>query len=238
MTAGIATAPIDVAGPVVAVYTGDENFSGSISAPASPLVTANAASYDSTAFAPDEIVTLFGPNLANAVSANITDSAGVVRTVDVLYAAAEQASIVLPADLAMGPATVTIAGLAAAITVAQTAPGLFTVDASGSGAPVGQAVRIRADGGQETGPLDAIEFDDASVYLVLYGTGIRHAAQRPVCAINGRSVEVLFAGAQGAFAGLDQVNLLLPTDLKGIGAASLVLMADGIASNAVTVTFR
>src|SRR6185437_5957583 len=34
LTAGIATAPIDVAGPVVAVYTGDENFSGSVSAPA------------------------------------------------------------------------------------------------------------------------------------------------------------------------------------------------------------
>jgi hypothetical protein len=34
------------------------------------------------------------------------------------------------------------------------------------------------------------------------------------------------------------VNLLLPEDLKGIGPASLVLTADGIASNAVTVTFR
>jgi uncharacterized protein (TIGR03437 family) len=238
LTAGVATVRLDVAGPVLAVYIGDENFVGSISAPASPLVVANAGSYASTEFAPDEIVTIFGPNLAGATSAKVTDSAGVVRTVAVLYAAAEQASMVLPGDLAIGPATVTIAGLTAAITVAQTAPGLFTTDASGSGAPVGQALRVGADGGQDTEPVDAVEFGDGSVYLVLYGTGIRHAAQRPACAINGRSVEVVFAGAQGAFAGLDQVNLLLPPELRGIGAASLVLTADGIASNAVTVTFR
>ena len=161
-----------------------------------------------------------------------------VRSAEVLYAAAEQASIVLPANLAMGPTTVTIAGLTAAITVAQTAPGLFTMDASGTGAPAGQTLRVRADGGEDTGSVDAIELGNGSVYLVLYSTGIRHAAQRPVCAINGHSVEIVFAGAQGAFAGLDQVNLLLPADLRGIGAASLVLTADGIASNAVTVTFR
>jgi uncharacterized protein (TIGR03437 family) len=49
---------------------------------------------------------------------------------------------------------------------------------------------------------------------------------------------VAFAGAQSGSAGLDQVNVLLPAELKGAGRVELVVTADGVASNAVTVVFR
>ena len=89
---------------LVAVYAGDENFLGSISGAVSPLAAANAASYEAESFAPDEIVTLFGRNLAAVKSAQVTDSGGTVRQAQVLYAAAEQASVVMPEDVAPGPA--------------------------------------------------------------------------------------------------------------------------------------
>ena len=55
----------------------------------------------------------------------------------------------------------------------------------------------------------------------------------------GLSVPVLFAGAQGTFAGEDQVNIgPLPRSLAGQGNVNLILAADGQAANVVNVTFK
>ncbi|MGH9940446.1 MAG: hypothetical protein ACREAM_29740, partial [Blastocatellia bacterium] len=50
--------------------------------------------------------------------------------------------------------------------------------------------------------------------------------------------EVQFAGAQGEFAGLDQINLLLPRSLAGRGEADLVLTVDGKQANMVRVHIK
>lgn len=47
-----------------------------------------------------------------------------------------------------------------------------------------------------------------------------------------------FAGASPQFAGLDQVNVLLPVALKGAGDVNVVLTADGQVSNVVTLKFK
>jgi uncharacterized protein (TIGR03437 family) len=77
------------------------------------------------------------------------------------------------------------------------------------------------------------------VYLVLYGTGIRHHSNNPVKAtINGVLVPVTYAGAQSTLPGLDQVNLgPLPQTLTGTGKASLsvVVLVDGIPSNTTLI---
>jgi len=79
---------------------------------------------------------------------------------------------------------------------------------------------------------------DDAVYLVLYATGLRHAASVAVT-INGVSVPVGFAGAQGVYDGLDQLNVgPLPTSLAGAGSARLVLVADGQTVSDVTVEIR
>jgi uncharacterized protein (TIGR03437 family) len=167
---------------------------------------------------------VFGPIPAGLKSAKVIDSAGEAREAAVLHSAAGQAAIVMPDGLATGRAVVTIGGYSALVTVASAAPGLFTHDASGRGAPAGLAEPIR--------------IGDEGEAVVLYGTGIRHASAKPLCMIAGQSVEVLYAGAQGEFPGLDQVNLLLPPSLRGAGATLVQLTFDGIAANPVTLTIR
>src|SRR5262249_25554832 len=50
--------------------------------------------------------------------------------------------------------------------------------------------------------------------------------------IGNTEVTPLYAGAQGGFAGLDQINLMLPPDLTG-GMHDISLVSDGRAGNAV-----
>jgi uncharacterized protein (TIGR03437 family) len=50
--------------------------------------------------------------------------------------------------------------------------------------------------------------------------------------------EVLFAGAQGEFVGLDQCNVRLATSLAGSGEISIALTVDGKISNPVKVRIK
>jgi uncharacterized protein (TIGR03437 family) len=51
-------------------------------------------------------------------------------------------------------------------------------------------------------------------------------------------VEVLYAGPQSAFPGLDQLNLRVPRTLAGRGELPVVLVTAGKVSNPVTVSFK
>jgi len=73
-----------------------------------------------------------------------------------------------------------------------------------------------------------------TVYVTLYGTGVR-AAQRVQAFVAGQPVPVLYAGAQGQYQGLDQINIRLPRTLAGSGEVSVYLVADGKTSNMVTL---
>ena len=88
-------------------------------------------------------------------------------------------------------------------------------------------------------PLD-LGTEQDQVFLILYGTGIRGVSAGGVSVtIGGEAVAVQYAGLQGDFVGLDQVNLgPLPRSLSGCGEVPVVLTADGIPSNAVTITFQ
>jgi len=56
-------------------------------------------------------------------------------------------------------------------------------------------------------------------------------SQRPARAL--LSNPVLFAGPQGDFPGLDQINLQLPKTLAGRGGVDLELTVDGVQANVV-----
>jgi uncharacterized protein (TIGR03437 family) len=73
------------------------------------------------------------------------------------------------------------------------------------------------------------------VYLILYGTGIRNANSVTV-KIQGLNAPIGYAGPQGDFPGLDQVNVLLPKALAGSGSVGIVLTADQIIANTVYVS--
>ncbi|HEV2687613.1 MAG TPA: hypothetical protein VGV35_03635, partial [Bryobacteraceae bacterium] len=56
--------------------------------------------------------------------------------------------------------------------------------------------------------------------------------------IGGVTAPVLFAGAQGQFPGLDQVNVMLPTNLPRGGEQDLVLTVDGQVANTARINVR
>lgn len=87
---------------------------------------------------------------------------------------------------------------------------------------------------------DPIDLDAASsVFLELFGTGIRGRSSlaNVSATIGGTSVVLMFAGAQGQFPGLDQVNPTLLT-LQGKGETDVVLTVDGQVANRVRVNIH
>jgi uncharacterized protein (TIGR03437 family) len=56
--------------------------------------------------------------------------------------------------------------------------------------------------------------------------------------IGGATASVVFAGAQGEFPGLDQVNVQVPESLRGRGEVTLALTIDGQTTNTVTINVR
>ena len=145
--------------------------------------------------------------------------------------------------------------LSSDILIVETAPGLFAANADGKGAGAMGAVRV-AEGGAQT-VLEAVRYDDSEqrfvpapislgeeterVYLNLYGTGLRNvsALSKVSAKVNGVSVPVTYAGAQGQFVGLDQVNVgPLPRTLVGAGTVNVEVAVDGYPANVVTVSIE
>jgi uncharacterized protein (TIGR03437 family) len=86
-------------------------------------------------------------------------------------------------------------------------------------------------------PIDLGAATDV-VVLTLYGSGIRNNTSGVQVTIGGVDAAVLFAGPQGTFQGLDQVNVQIPSSLRGRGEVNLVLTADGKTANTVTINVR
>jgi uncharacterized protein (TIGR03437 family) len=80
----------------------------------------------------------------------------------------------------------------------------------------------------------------STVYLSLYGTGIRNRTSlaNVTVNINGTNVPVLYDGPQSGFEGLDQVNVALPSSLTGSGEVNVVLVVDGQTANVVNVNIQ
>ena len=76
-------------------------------------------------------------------------------------------------------------------------------------------------------------------YLILYGTGIRGAAQSNVSVkIGNIDAPVTYAGAQAVYTGLDQVNATLPATLKGRGQQVVTVTVNGQATNMAQLLFQ
>jgi polysaccharide biosynthesis protein PslG len=219
---------------------------------AGSLAVVNAASY-SAWLAPEAIAVAFGSDLASASGAGtvvtIEDGAGVTRSATVFYAYPQQIAFLIPAGTALGSATVSVTSgdgtvSTAAVQISAIAPALFSANANGWGvaaavAVTGEAYSLVYSCG--SAPLSCtaspIALSPATeTVLELYGTGIRgHTPPGVTCAIGGVPVPVLYAGAQGQDAGLDQVNVSLPASLAGQGQLDIELMGDGQTANTVTI---
>ncbi|HUB81716.1 MAG TPA: hypothetical protein VMB03_23115 [Bryobacteraceae bacterium] len=78
-----------------------------------------------------------------------------------------------------------------------------------------------------------------SVYLVLYGTGIRAAPLPQVTVqIADQSLTPAYAGAAPGYPGEDQVNVQIPYSLKGSGMTAVTVTVVGQQSNTVTIQIQ
>ncbi|MGH9936926.1 MAG: hypothetical protein ACREAM_11815, partial [Blastocatellia bacterium] len=101
---------------------------------------------------------------------------------------------------------------------------------------------VRFDAQQNKFLAVPIDISDPAeqVFLILNGTGIRGRSSLSSVAaqVGGVDAEVLFAGPQSEFVGLDQVNLRLPRGLAGRGEVNVVLTVDGKTANTVRINVK
>ena len=139
-----------------------------------------------------------------------------------------------------------------AVRVTSVAPALFSADGNGRGVAAASASRVARDG-TETAlvvarydssrrrhvavPLEVTESLDP-VYLTVFGTGMRGAADKPVVKIGGQDVAVTDRGPASGFHGLDELVVgPLPRTIRGPNI-EVVAVVDGLPSNAVTIAIR
>jgi uncharacterized protein (TIGR03437 family) len=218
------------------------------------LMAVSAASGEST-LAPDSIASLYGSGLPASPGLDIQDAAGVTHRASVLFTNPQQINFVVPAAAGIGPARITVAqqdgsqGLSTFAPIGNVAPGLFTAGATGKGVAAATAFRAEPNGVQSevpvfrcSGPLlctaEPIELNDRPVYLSLYGTGIRRSPANVAVRIDDEPVPVTYAGPQGQYAGLDQVNIRLDRSVRTRGERNITVTAGGVTSNAVRVSLR
>jgi len=230
----------------------------------------NAASGSATV-APDSAVSAFGtqlssttaiatslplPTILAGLSIDVTDSAGAVRTSELILVAPTQANFILPSGTAPGSATVTLRNGSSPVatggaTVANTAPGIFTANGNGTGVAAAIAIElVDVVGPQHLFPVFQCTSDnqtctavpinlgvDTPVFLTLFGTGIR-SGKNVTLTVGGQTVPLLYAGPQGAFPGLDQINVAIPLTLRGAGLTNVAVNVDGQASNPAQVLIQ
>jgi uncharacterized protein (TIGR03437 family) len=188
------------------------------------------------------------------------NGAGTTRLAPLFFVSPAQINYLMPAGVEAGPVLLfieTSAGQLMAsgrVTVAAVAPGLFAANANGQGVAAAVALRIKADGTQSFEPIARLDSAtnrmvsvlldlgpaDEQVFLLLFGSGWRARSALTALTVKLDSVdgEVLFAGAQGSLAGLDQLNVRLPRSLMGLGEIDINLTVDGKAANVVRVAIR
>ena len=272
LTAGSYSGSIAVAGAGGATGSTTISVSLAVTAPL-PTITqiSNAASYVSGSISPGELITIFGSALGPTAPVQLTlTSAGTVSTnignVQVLvngvacpliYVSSTQVSAVVPYAVAIfqtAQVYVTFLGQSSnAIqeTVATTAPGLFTANASGTGpgailnqnlsvnspsnpAAPGSVVVLYLTGEGQTSPAGVT----GSVTQALASPPYTPAPLLPVAAlVNNSPATIEFAGeAPGIVAGVLQVNVLIPAGTPAGAIPVAVSIGGRFTQSGVTVS--
>ncbi len=199
------------------------------------------------------------PTSLSGTSIKIKDSAGVERLAPLFFVSSGQINYLVPTGTAAGDAIVTITDGAGRVApsrarVESVAPGLFSANASGQGVAAAVALRVKANGDLVYEPIFTFNAAQQSfvsvpvdvgpatetVYIVLYGTGIRFRSglSGVKATLGGVDSTVTYAGGQTGLEGLDQINVFLPRELAGKGEVDVVLTVDGKTTNAVKINVK
>jgi uncharacterized protein (TIGR03437 family) len=198
------------------------------------------------------------PTPLGGAGIQIRDSHGFERFAPLFFVSPSQINYAVPGNTSDGAAQVTVIAAdgttnTGTLEVARVAPGLFTANFGGQGPAAAHAMTVRGSASSlaltfqcdvqgancVTTPID-LGADTDDVFLILYGTGIRNRSDLAAvaCSVGGVNAPVDYAGPQGAYYGLDQVNVKLPKSLRGRGEVDVVLMVDGVAANTVRVRIK
>jgi len=196
------------------------------------------------------------PTSLEGTSITVRDKTGAQRLAPLFFVSPDQINYQIPQGTVAGTSLITINsgdGLVSSGTlqISSVAPSLFTANASGQGVPAATLLRVKANGEQIYEPVAVfdqnqnqfvprpIDFGPESdqLFLILFGTGFRYrsALSAATATVGGTNAEVVFAGTQGDFTGLDQANIRLPRNLSGRGNVELNLSIDGKSANPVMI---
>lgn len=149
------------------------------------------------------------------------------RPADIYYASSTQMTFHVPAETEPGLANVVVTNadglqMRAQVAVENSAPGIFTSNGEGQG----QAVVFDLD------KLLGSTFlsDPTWRRFYVYATGVRNANEVQVL-LNGQPIVVEAIRSCKGLPGLDQITIVVPRSSTGSGDATLVIQADGVASN-------
>jgi uncharacterized protein (TIGR03437 family) len=213
--------------------------------PAQDLRVVNAASLSSVSVSPGSIITIFGSQLTVGTASTTnpqtppTALGGATVTVGgtpaaLLYTSPTQINAVLNTATPTGVQTVTVSSSAAgthsgSVTIdTNAAPGLFSFSGSGTrdGAILNAITFLLGDFSTQTA--------GSPTFLALFATGLNTSAA-PTVTVGGVSVQVVFSGAAPCCAGLEQINVVLPSSLAGAGRVPVTLTSNGQTSNTVQI---
>ncbi len=188
---------------------------------------------DNTTFPPQGSTTL--PTTLDGTSIVVRDANGTSRDAGLFFVSNQQVNYLIPEGTANGAATITLRrngvdSHQGTVTIETIAPGIFTVNSSGSGLPA--AVLFRRRNGVDTfepivqfnpqsGAFEPIPIDLGPegdlVLLIAFGTGIRGLTSLAGASatIGGENAPLSSVGAAPMFFGLEQINIFIPRSLIG-----------------------
>ncbi|HYP05634.1 MAG TPA: lamin tail domain-containing protein [Bryobacteraceae bacterium] len=184
----------------------------------------HAASYVNGTVAPSQWLTVFTPG-------PITTATAAGRPARIVSSAAQQTTLVLPAQLSPGVQPLVLGGSTINVPVSAAAPGIFTLSGAGRGPGAILNQDLTVNGAANPAPRGTI--------IALYLTGLN--GQQPTTVwIGSTRAQVTYSGpAPGLPEGIQQVNALVPAEAP-TGSEVLVLVASGdeVGAAGVTVAIR
>jgi uncharacterized protein (TIGR03437 family) len=212
----------------------------------------NAASFQTGNVAPDELVLLTPAGSTSSSSGpalKLRDSSG--AEFEFTAEATQQLDrtwIRIPSDAATGDATLQIGPQRQIrLVVDKVAPGIFTAAGDGTGPPAGSFLLIDEAGNETSYPAfectaakvcsaKPISLQDPTVkaYLVLKGTGFRHASEGTIEArVGGEQANVLYLVPEDN--GVDELLITIPPQLANAGLLDVQLTVSGVPCNPVWI---
>jgi uncharacterized protein (TIGR03437 family) len=187
--------------------------------PVGEATVVNAAAPELANIAPGSIASIRGSALGPSVTVN-------GQAAQIFYSSPQEIVFLVPSGAVAGPGEFLVTnadGLQskAEAIISVTAPGVFN--------NAGEAVILNSDT-LTPGPFDPSK---GSLRLSIFVTGVAQADNVSVT-INGKPV-IVETVVPATLAGLDEIHVLVPAELRGAGKSTLIVSADGVQSNSVSL---